>query len=75
VVTEPEGSAPLIRKPSTGHDPEPVPPTSHIHLHVIFASLSWSSKWLLSKTSRQQNSVYNFLPHSRLVDFTIPTVS
>jgi hypothetical protein len=31
VVTETEGSAPLIPKPDTGHDPEPVPSTSHPH--------------------------------------------
>jgi hypothetical protein len=31
VVTEPEGSTPLIPKPAIGHDPEPVPSTSHPH--------------------------------------------
>jgi virulence-associated protein VagC len=31
-VAEPEGSTPLIPKPATAHDPEPVPSTSHPNL-------------------------------------------
>jgi len=31
LVAEPEGSTPLIPKPATAHDPEPVPSTSHPH--------------------------------------------
>jgi len=31
LVAEPEGSTPLIRKPVTARDPEPVPSTSHPH--------------------------------------------
>jgi hypothetical protein len=31
LVAESEGSTPLIQKPATGHDPEPVPSTSHPH--------------------------------------------
>jgi len=31
VVTELEDSTSLIPKPAIGHDPEPVPPTSHSH--------------------------------------------
>jgi hypothetical protein len=35
LVTEPGGSTPLIQKPATGHDPEPVPSTSHPHKQPI----------------------------------------
>ena len=31
LVAEPDGSTPLIAKPVTAHDPEPVPSTSHPH--------------------------------------------
>jgi hypothetical protein len=31
LVAEPEGSTLLMAKPATGHDPEPVPSTSHPH--------------------------------------------
>jgi hypothetical protein len=31
MVAEPESSTPLVPKPATGHDPEPVPTTSHPH--------------------------------------------
>jgi hypothetical protein len=34
VVTEPEGSVPLILKAVIGHDPEPVPSTSYPHKHL-----------------------------------------
>jgi len=41
LITEPEGSAPLILKPIIGNDPEPVPSTSDAHnirSFLIFSS-------------------------------------
>jgi hypothetical protein len=39
MVAEPESSTPLIPKPATGHDPEPVPFTSHPHTLRPYVSL------------------------------------
>jgi hypothetical protein len=43
LVAEPEGSTPLIPEPATGHDPEPVPSTSHLH---SLGECSRCSDWL-----------------------------
>jgi hypothetical protein len=36
LAAEPESSAPLIPKTSTGHDPEPVPSNSHPYILIPF---------------------------------------
>jgi len=45
VVAEPKGSTPLTPKPAIGHDPEPVPSTSHPHyLHKIHLTITLAAE-------------------------------
>jgi len=59
-IVEIRGSTQLLLKPVIGHDPVPVPSTSHFQnlVHKIhFPSSSRASKWPISNRFLNQNSV------------------